>query len=337
MKPVDDIEKIAVIGAGVMGHGIAEVYALNGYDVCLMDVTDSTLERAIRMIGAELKTMLRARLISKRKSQAALKRLSTTTSLQEAAECCDFVTEAVAEDLTLKKQTFANLERYAGDDVILASNTSGLMISTISEGLRRPERVIGTHFSVPPHIVPGVEIIRGRETSDRTFQIAYDLIKNIGKVPFVVKREIEGYILNRLQFALAREAFNLVEKGVATPEDVDICLNSVLGFRWATVGPFRQIDSAGIDTWAKVGGYLFASLSNSPEVPKAIIEKVAKGELGMKTRKGFYDYTQFGLEDVTRERDEGFIKTLKLMRTLWKQDIGQIAKKNIRLIGEDPS
>jgi len=318
MNSVEDIHRMAVIGSGVMGHGITEIYALNGYPITMMDVNDEFLQRGMRQIRAELRTLVNNEFITEQESEEALNRVSTTTSIEDAAQECDFVTEAVTENLKMKRGVFAQLESHAPDDAILATNTSGLMITKIAQGLRRPDRVIGTHFSVPPHIVPGVEIIRGRKTSDQTFRISYDLMKKIGKVPFVVKKEIDGFLLNRLQLALGREAFYLVEKGVATIEDVDICLNSVLGLRWATVGPFRQMDSAGIDTACKVWKYILPSISNSRRIPKAMTEKVARGELGMKTRKGFYDYTKFKPEDVTIERDAGFLKTLKLMKTLWK-------------------
>ena len=318
MKSIEDIGKMAVIGAGIMGHGIAEIYALNGYTITLMDVKDEILKKGIVQIRSELKTLVANEFVTEKESIEALDRISSTTSLKDAVFECDFVTEAVIESLKLKKKIFADLEACTSEDAILASNTSGLMISKIAEGLKRPDRVIGTHFSVPPHIVPGVEIIKGKETSDSTFQITYELMKKIGKTPFVVKKDIDGFILNRLQLALAREAFNLVENDVATPEDIDVCLNSVLGFRWLTIGPFRQMDSAGVDSWANVGSYLFAELSNSKKVPQAITEKVAKGELGMKTGKGFYDYTRLKAEDVTAERDDGFLKTLELIRSLLK-------------------
>jgi 3-hydroxybutyryl-CoA dehydrogenase len=318
MNSVEEINRMAVIGSGVMGHGIAEVYALNGYPTTMMDVNNELLERGMRQIRAELRTLVNNEFVTENESEEALNRISSVTNIKDATEGCDFVTEAVTEDLKMKREVFTQLERYASDNSILATNTSGLMITKIAQGLKRPDRVIGTHFSVPPHIVPGVEIIRGRKTSDRTFRISYDLMKKIGKVPFVVKKEIDGFLLNRLQLALGREAFYLVEKGVATMEDVDICLNSVLGLRWATVGPFRQMDSAGIDTACKVWKYILRSISNSRRTPKAMTEKVAKGELGMKTRKGFYDYVEFKPEDVTIERDIGFLKTLKLMKTIWK-------------------
>jgi len=318
MNSVEEIHRMAVIGSGVMGHGITEGYALNGYPTTMMDVNNELVERGMRQIRAELRTLVDSEFVTENESEEALKRISYTTSIKDAAEGCDFVTEAVTEDLKMKREVFAQLEEYASANAILATNTSSLMISKIAQGLKVPDRVIGTHFSVPPHIIPGVEIIRGRKTSDRTFRIAYDLMKKIGKVPFVVKKEIDGFLLNRLQYALGREAVYLVEKGVATIEDVDVCLNSVLGLRWATVGPFRQLDSAGIDTHCRVWKYIVPSLSNAKRLPKLITEKVARGELGMKTRKGFYDYTKFKPEEVTVERDIGFLKTLKLMKTIWK-------------------
>lgn len=316
MKTIKDIKKMAVIGAGVMGHGIAEIYALNGFTVSLMDVKKEILERGITQIESELKTLIVNKFITEQESFDALNRISTSTDLEDVVNGCNFVTEAVIENLELKKKVFAKLEEYACEDAILASNTSGIIISKIAEGLKRPENVVGTHFAVPPHIVPGVEIIKGKETSDLTFQISYDLMKKIGKLPFVAKKDVDGFVLNRLQLALAREAFYLVENEIATPEDIDVCLNSTIGFRWFTVGPFKQMDSAGVDSWANVGSYLFASLSNSKKVPKAITDKVAKGELGMKSGKGFYDYTELKMEDVIAERDNGFLKTLELMETL---------------------
>ena len=316
MNSVNDIGKMAVIGTGVMGHGITEVYALNGYPVSLMDIKEEFLEKGLRRISAELTTQAENGFITDNQIQEALARITTTTSLKQAVEGCNFVTEVVTEDLKLKRKVFAEMEEHVPGDAILASNTSGLMITKIAQGLKRPDRVVGTHFSVPPHVVPGVEIIRGKKTSDSTFKIAYDLIRKIGKIPFVVDKEIDGFLLNRLQAALYREAFYLVEKGVATTESVDTCLNSVLGFRWATIGPFRQMDSAGLDTGARVWSYLFPTLATSKAVPKMVKAKVSKGEFGMKSGKGFYEYPK--IEETLKNRDDGFFKTLKLMKTLWK-------------------
>ena len=294
------IRCVAVIGAGTMGHGIAQEFAVAGYDVRLQSRNDASLRRAMANIQSNLSRLVKLGRITSEEATLAPSNISETTSLKDAIRDVDIVIESVYEDLALKQQIFGELDRMCADDVVLASNTSTFMPSHISARTASPERVVVAHYINPPYLVPLVEIVSSDETSDATVETLTDILKLIGKRPVVVRQEVPGFIASRLQAALLREALWLVENGVASPEDVDVTIKSSLGRRWAVAGVFEVLELAGWDLLAAVASQLFPHLSTS-EAPLLLDEKVERGEIGVKSGRGFYEWTP-ELEEELKSR-----------------------------------
>jgi len=287
----EDIKNVSVIGAGLMGHGIAQEFATKGYKVRMNDLSEDYLTKAIENIKRNLIMMTKAGLMAEEDAVKAIDNISTSTSLESVAIDADLVIEAVYEDLELKKRIFRKLDENCPEHSILASNSSSLMPSHMARSTQRPEKVLVTHYFNPPHLLPLVEIVRGEFTSDDTVQCVYDLYTSMGKTPAVVQKEVPGFIGNRLQTALIREALSLVENGVASPRDVDVVVKNGFGRRLSAAGPFEIFDIAGWDLTLAVSKYLLPHIESSKEVPKILEEKVRAGELGVKSGKGFYEYS----------------------------------------------
>ncbi|CAN5603305.1 3-hydroxyacyl-CoA dehydrogenase family protein [soil metagenome] len=286
------IEHIAVIGAGIMGHGIAQEFAVAGHPVFLTDSSDAALAKAL--------TLIEANLSDTDNRNEVLQRFSLTTSLSEAVATADYVVEAVPENLALKQRIFAELDAFAPSHTILASNTSSFMPSQLAPSTKRPDRVLVTHYFNPPHVVPLVEVVRGPQTSDETVETVRDLYSQTGKIPVVIQKERLGFIGNRLQNALFREALSLVEQGVCSLEDVDTVMHTSIGRRWSVAGIFEIFDLAGLDTAFAVATQLFPDLSNATEPPQEWLQRVAAGDLGIKSGKGFYEWTPESGEEARR-------------------------------------
>ena len=220
--------------------------------------------------------------------------------MEEAVSGADFAVESVFEDLDLKRRVFADLDRLCPGRAILASNTSGLMPDSFVPETGRRDRVLVTHYANPPHLIPLVEVVPASATSDAALQAACSLLERVGKRPIVVRRQVPGFVLNRLQFALLREALWLVENGVAAPRDVDYALSNSIGRRWSTAGIFEVFELAGWDLVASIAGNLLPHLAAGPEVPALLRDKVARGELGAKTGRGFYQWTPESAEELRR-------------------------------------
>jgi 3-hydroxybutyryl-CoA dehydrogenase len=313
------IKRVAVIGGGIMGHGFATVFAQNGYPVYLNDLSADILKNAAASIRANLGTLIEAGLVKKSAKEKILSRVILTADLAEAAGNADFVLEAITEKMDLKKELFQKLDRFAPSHAILASNTSALSITEIAAVTRRPEKTIIVHGINPPHIIPIVEIVRGEKTSDETADLAYRLMKKIGKVPIRVLKEAPGFLHNRLHLALYREALHCLETGIATPEDIDRVITAGYAFRGAQIGPIKVSDLGGLDTFWAVCRYLFPHLSDAKEPPAILTHLVESGKLGAKTGSGFYDYPPAVLKRTIKERDRRLLLQLKLFRSLQKK------------------
>jgi 3-hydroxybutyryl-CoA dehydrogenase len=298
---VADVRRIAVIGAGIMGHGIAQEFAAGGYEVALYDVDETRLDSALNRIAANLARLEEAGVARPGTAETAPAKIRPTTVLLDAIADADYVVEAAPEDIDLKRQLFYEMDRYCRPETILASNTSTFPPSKLASVTRRPDRVLVTHYFNPPFLVPLVEVVRGPETSDATVETVVALLKGVGKTPVVVQKEAPGFIGNRLQLALVREALSIVAQGLATPEDVDLVVRTSLGRRWSVAGPFETSDAAGLDTVLAVAGQLFPAIESSPEVPALLHDVVARGNLGLKSGKGFYDWPPEAAEAL-RER-----------------------------------
>jgi 3-hydroxybutyryl-CoA dehydrogenase len=275
--------RIAVIGAGLMGHGIAQVFALAGHDVTITDNHVLPLASAKDRILANLKDL--------RDDVAALERISVCASLAEAVAETDFIVEAVREDLALKQQLFADIERAARPDAILASNTSVIPITAIMGGLQNRARALGTHWWNPPYLVPLVEVIATEWTSPGVINFTMKLHADIGKTPVHVKKDVPGFVGNRLQHALWREAIALVENDICDAETVDTVIKAAFGRRLAVLGPLENADLVGTDLTLAIHQTVLPAIDARPG-PSPYLEKlVAGGRLGMKSGEGFRTWT----------------------------------------------
>ena len=316
---------IAVIGAGTMGAGIAQIFAQAGYPVRLQARKRETLDAALRRIRVNQDELIRHDLLRTDDAEAARGRITATQDLSDALAGARFVSENVPERLDVKQPLFAELDRLAPPETILSTNTSSLPITQVARDTEYPERVVGFHWFNPPHLIPLVEVIRGDRTSDGTMDATYRLAKAIGKSPIRVQKDIPGFVGNRLQRALEREFFYLERIGACSGADLEIALKQGLGFRWSVVGPLEHADLAGVDTHAATLALLFPLLSTDAPPPPLFADLVAKGRLGVKTGAGVYDYGPGDVERILARRNAmliDFIKVLKKHPPLRDPSIG---------------
>lgn len=305
------IEKVAVLGAGTMGHGIAELAAIAGWQVVLCDISEELLAKALNAIKESLTRLEQLGELKGSSTSQVLQRISTVTSISEAARTADFVIECLPEKLEFKQKIFKELDEVCRPEVILATNTSGLSPSAIAKDLKHPERVVVAHFWNPPQLIPLVEVVPGEKTSAETMDISVEWVKALGKQPVRMKKECLGFIGNRLQFALLREALHIVEQGYADVEEVDKAIIYGHGRRLAVTGPFCSADMGGLDTFHNISTYLFADLSSSAEPSKLMQKIVEDGNFGLKTGKGFYDWTPEMKEKTVKLRTDTLLDFLE--------------------------
>lgn len=308
-----DRTKVGIVGAGLMGHAIAQFFGAKGYPVSVFDSNRQVLEEAPARIRANFKTFLDLGLATPDDVEQCLSRVELCERLKDVASDAGIVFEAVSENLPLKQRVFAELESYVGPETILCSNTSAIRITLIAEPLERKERLVGTHFWNPPHIVPCVEIVRSRFTSDEVFECVYQLMKLIGKRPAKVLRDVPGFLGNRMQHALWREAMSLVQQGIATPEGIDEVVKSGFGLRMPFVGPLETADLAGLVLTHDIEADLFPHLENTAKPLPVLVERVEGGDLGAKTGRGFHEWPKEKLEQVIRERDRFLLRITQLI------------------------
>ena len=271
--------RIAVIGAGLMGHGIAQVFALAGHDVTISNSFSQNLDTAKSRIAANLRDL--------GEDESAVERVRTRADLAEAVRDADYVVEAVLEDLPLKQTLFAEVERHVRPDTILASNTSVIPITAIMQGLARRERALGTHWWNPPFLVPLVEVIETRWTSPATVAWTMQLHEVAGKQPAHVKKDVPGFIGNRLQHALWREAISLVEQGICDAETVDSVVKASFGRRLPVLGPLENADLVGTDLTLAIHDIVLPAIDSRPEPSPYLQKLVAEKKLGFKSGEGF--------------------------------------------------
>jgi len=308
---VEDVKTVSIIGAGLMGHGIAQVFAQAGYNVLLRDIKQEFLSNAVSKMKENLQKLSAAGLVRKEEIDATISRVKTTLDMKEALTNSDFMIEAATENIDLKKQIFREASKFAPERAVLATNTSGLPILGVAGVTNRPGKVIGTHFWNPPYLLRAVEVVKGAGTTDETVKVTYDLLTKVGKKPVVVKKDIPGQIGIRILYAMLREAMSLVEKGVASPEDVDTVVKEALGTRLPVVGVLELADLSGVDLVLMVSKRLFKDLDNSPEPSKFLTDMVADGRTGIKSSKGFYTRTPQSVASIVKKRDEHLLRILK--------------------------
>ena len=280
------MRRVAVLGAGTMGHGIAQAAAAAGFEVTLRDVTEELVAKGLRSIESTLSKGVARGKVTEEERDRALSRIRTTTRLEDAAGA-DLFVEAVPERLELKRETLRAVEALGGADFVFATNTSSLSITEIAEGARRPERVVGLHFFNPVHLMRLVEVVVGRETAPGTVEAARAAAARMGKEAIVV-RDVPGFASSRLGVALGLEAMRMVEEGVAAAKDIDTAME--LGYNHP-MGPLRLTDLVGLDVRLHIAEYLHSKLGSERFRPPEILRRmVAEGKLGRKTGEGFYKW-----------------------------------------------
>ncbi|MEM0350348.1 MAG: 3-hydroxyacyl-CoA dehydrogenase NAD-binding domain-containing protein [Archaeoglobaceae archaeon] len=277
------MKKIAVLGAGVMGHGIAQVCATAGYEVFVRDIKQEFLDKARDTIEKNLLKAVSKGKITEEKAKEIMSRIKFTLSVEEAVKDADLVIEAVPEIMDLKKQVFAEVQKFAKKECIFASNTSGLSITELGNSTDRPDKFVGLHFFNPPVVMQLVEVIKGEKTSEETIKKAVEFVKSIGKVPVIVKKDIAGFIVNRILVPYLTLAIDDVDRGIAKPEQIDSVFLTKYSF---PMGPIELSDFVGLDVL-----YFAGNQWGLVPVSKTLKEKFEKKELGMKTGKGFYDWS----------------------------------------------
>ena len=305
-----DISKVVVVGTGVMGSGIAQVFAQQGFSVTVNDLNEDILQKAKKRIENNLYLFHQEGVLSKGDLKGALQNLTFSSQLDEISGV-DIVVEAIPEQIKLKQALFQKLDKMFSSEVILATNTSGISISLIASVTKRPDRVVGMHWWNPPYIIPVVEIIKGGKTKEEIVEAVRELVVRLKKKPVLVKKDIPGFLGNRMQYALMREAVHLLEEKVASAEDIDTMVKAGFGFKFPVIGPLETIDMAGMDIFYNVSQYLYKELDSSKQPQKLVEEKVRQKKLGMKTEEGFYDYKKIDSNKLNQERVKKYISLLK--------------------------
>jgi len=312
---VEDIHNICNLGTGTMGFGTALMFAMAGYSVKMFGRSEASLDRGFSSIKAALATYREHDLVAEKDIPEIIGRIKGVTSIEEAAAGADFVIESVAENLELKQEIFAKLDGICPQHTIFATNTSGLSPTAIQAKIGRKEKFVVAHFWNPPHLVPLVEVVPGKETAQETVDITWQLMEKIGKKPVALKREALGFIGNRLQFALLREALYIVESGIATQEAVDRTVKYSIGRRLGVTGPLESADLGGLDVFYSIASYLNADLSDAKEPSALLKTAVDKGTLGAKTGTGLYDWKPEDLARIKKVRENVLIEWLQKDKT----------------------
>jgi 3-hydroxybutyryl-CoA dehydrogenase len=284
------IINVAVIGAGTMGPGIAQVFAQAGCVVTLIDIDKQVLKQAKERIKSSVKAFKQAGVYSARKASSTIAGISYTTKLQEGIKSADFIVEAIAENLEVKKAFYRQIEKFIHAKTIIASNTSTYSIDDLAKDAKYPGRFMLTHFVNPPHVIPLVEVARGIKTNDHTYKFTLALLKKAGKSPLILKKMIPGHLINNFNFAILSTALGFMGQGIASIEDIDRAFTESLGPRYSIMGPFKTMDLLGLNIlWQAVTSF-DPNAHNDPRI-KQLRELYEAGKLGMKSGAGFYDYS----------------------------------------------
>ncbi|MBI5032563.1 MAG: 3-hydroxyacyl-CoA dehydrogenase family protein [Chloroflexi bacterium] len=305
-----NIERVAVIGTGMMGPGIAAVIALAGHDVRLIGERTDWAAEGVAKTCAVMEQLLANKLTTASKFQAGKARVCGTSDLDAGIQDVQLVIEAVYENLEVKQQLFERLDRLTAPEVILASNTSGLSITAISARTTHRERCATTHFWMPPHLVPLVEVVMSPNTSEQTAQTLLEFLHHCGKKPVLVRKDLPGQLANRILQAMIREATYVVQEGIATAEDVDTAVKNGLGIRLPVWGVLEHIDAVGLDMCLTIQNSVLPVLDNEPHATQVFAAKVQQGALGVKSGKGFYDWSVKDIDALKKLRDDFIIQTL---------------------------
>ncbi len=304
-------EKIAVVGAGLMGTSIGLDWARAGFSVTIYDSDSDRVESVTRRAREIGQALVESSVITANELNLAVARMTATTDLGDAVGDADYVAEAIVEDLKAKQALYAELDAITKPDAVLASNTSSLMPSALAEPTKRPERLLVVHYFNPGHLIPVVEVVLGPQTSPETVETATRLLRDAGKTPAVLRKEVPGFIANRLQSALLREAIALVNDGVCSMEDLDAVVSLGFGRRLAAFGPFAVADMAGLDVWQAITSYLYPLISDQHAPQASLADRVAQGDLGLKSGRGFYEWSPMDAAAALAKRDAELLRHLR--------------------------
>ena len=298
----NNVKRAVVVGAGVMGHSIAHVFAQAGIEVNLVDLNEKVLQHAMDLMKGNLETLAEFKKISGDDIPGILARIQPTTDLAGGAEGVDFAVEAVAEVPDVKREVFSQLDQFCPGNTVIASNTSSLNIFDI-EQITRPERLVVAHWFAPPHIIPLVEVVPGPKTSQEVVEFTANLMKRLGKKTVIMKEFVPSFIVNRIQHSVSRAVWEMLEKGWATPEEIDLAIKLSLGIRLPIVGVVQTTDFTGLDL-------IYDIMKGEGRVSPLVEEKVKQGHLGVKTSKGVYDYGERSEAEILKKRDRLYLKLL---------------------------
>ena len=313
MKSIYDIKKIAVLGAGTMGPGIAQMYAMGGYTVTMWTRSEQTREKAKETLYKSLQTFVEEEMLGADKLDETYARVSFALTVEEAVEGADFIQETIVENKDAKIELFEKIAAAANDTAIIASNTSGLDVFAIMPEKRLKQSVIA-HWYAPPQLIPLVEVVKSEQAPEDYASVTVELLEKCGKTPVLMKKFIRGYIANRMQMCMNTELFYLLDNGYCTPEDIDKALKTSFIPRAVVVGICKRIDFGGLDMTAN--NYKNKSYISPPEIdmPKILGDHVEKGELGFKSGKGFYDYAGVDKQALMAKRDKQLFEIYKLAK-----------------------
>jgi len=309
-----EIRKVTCVGAGLIGQGWATLFSSAGLEVILQDVTETVVERSMEAVKSNLRFLEANKLLKRGEADVALKKIKMSTLIGEAVRDADYVQESVPDNYDFKKQVFREMDIAAPDHAILASSSSGLLMTEIQKATLKPQRCVLVHPALPVYLLPLVEIVGGEQTEGETAMTAYDFMKRLGKTPVLLKREVPGYIINRLQAALLREAIDLVDKGVASAEEVDKAFCMGVGLRDPIIGPFLRIHLAGdgverfIENFSQSYRNRWETMETWTSIPPSAVNKIVRGvkEMDVVRTKT--------LDEIKSWRDEMLVKFLRLVR-----------------------
>lgn len=307
---VADIKNITIFGPGMMGSGIAQVFAgCEELNVTIF-IREKFEYEGLEKIKDNLNVLKQKEIITEVEIEDIFSRIKTTEDFEEAVKDADLVIECIPENMQLKQDLFARVEKYCRETTILATNTSVMSITEIAEKTINKSRVVGTHFWNPPYLIPLVEVIKSDYTSDEVFDVTYELLKKINKKPVKVNKDVPGFLANRLQHALWREAISIVENGIADAATVDEAVKYGFGLRLPVLGPMENADMVGTDLTLAIHSYLLKHLENSMEPSPLLVEKVKNVDLGFKTGRGFQSWTSGEVQDSNSGLREYLIKVI---------------------------
>lgn len=303
------LQRATILGTGTMGPGMGAVLARAGLQVTLYDISAEALEKA------KGTAQIASGVLDKLEVADRGGSLSFATDLKAACDGADIIVEAIPEKLELKQQVLGEVEGLIGDDTIIASNTSGIPITKIAEGLKRPERVVGWHWSNPPQLIPMNEVIVGEQTAPAVTAAVEQLTRDIGYEPVTLKKEVPGFVENRVLYAIMRECLALLDEGVVDAEGLDLCVKWGIGYKLAVVPPIQLLDMAGLDIYTSVASFLNQDLSNESGISKTATDLRDQGRLGIKSGGGFFDYTPERVQELGAQRAGKLVGVRKVLES----------------------